>query len=206
MTIHNGIAVSEFGPSNSNAAAVRTKLGIQPSDFVLVCTARLVESKGVHILLQAMSRLLRDGLPCKCIIVGDGPRKDQLLEQSTALGLTSQIFFEGFQNDVRPYLQASDVFVLTSFREGLPFSVLEAMACGLPCVVSDVGGNAEAIAHGKQGFVVNAGSVSETAEAVAYLLNHPHERKRMSDNARQKVSELFDIESSMAEVKRVILA
>lgn len=207
ITIHNGVAASDFFPADSTSSAVRTKLGIQPGDFVLVCTARLVESKGVDILLQAMTRLLHDGLLCKCIIVGDGPLKAQLLKQSTALGLTNRVFFEGFQDDVRPYLQAGNVFVFTSLTEGgTPFSVLEAMACGLPCVVSDVGGNAEAITHGKQGFVVKAGCVNETAEAIAYLANHPHERNQMSGMARHRVSELFDIESKMAEVKRVILA
>jgi len=172
----------------------------------MVCTARLTEQKGIDILLQAMARVLRDGVCCKCVIVGDGPLRDQLLEQAREIGLSGHVFFEGFREDVRPYLQASSAFVLTSHREGLPFSILEAMACGLPCIVTDVGGNAEAITHQVHGLVVPPGSVDAVAGAISYLATHPHERAQMSRMARATACEAFDIDKNMAEIRRVILS
>jgi glycosyltransferase involved in cell wall biosynthesis len=119
--------------------------------------------------------------------------------------LAGHIFMLGYQKDVRPYLLAANAFVLTSHKEGLPFAILEAMACGLPCIVTNVGGNAEAVVHNVTGLVVTAGSPCEVAEAVSYLLAHPEVRARMSRAARLRVCEEFDIEARMAEIERVIL-
>ena len=95
--------------------------------------------------------------------------------------------------------------MLTSYAEGLPIAVLEAMACGLPCVVTNVGGNAEAIEHMMEGLVVSPGSVEEAADAISYLLTHPEERIRMSRMARLKVCERFDIDRTMAAIEQVIV-
>jgi glycosyltransferase involved in cell wall biosynthesis len=206
LTIHNGVSLSEFVPSESDGFAVRSRLGLRPEEFVLVCIARLTEHKGIDILLQAVAWVLRDGIPCKCIIVGDGPLKDQLLEQVRELGLRSHVFIEGFQKDVRPYLHASSAFILTSHIEGFPLSILEAMACGLPCIVTDVGGNAEAITHQVHGLIVPPGSVDAVASAISYLANHPQERAQMARAARTRVCEAFDIENAMAEIRRVMLS
>src|SRR6266852_741302 len=197
VTIHNGVSVSKFGPSGREGITVRERLGIHSEEFVLVCAARLSEEKGIDILLLAMSELSRRNVLCKCIIVGDGSLRERLSEQVWQLGLASHIFILGFQEDVRPYLLAANAFVLTSHREGLPFAILEAMACGLPCIVTNVGGNAEAVAHKDTGVVVKAGSPDEVADAVSYLLTHPEERARMSRAARLRVCEAFDIEKRM---------
>jgi glycosyltransferase involved in cell wall biosynthesis len=205
VTIHNGVSVSEFAPSGNAGAAIRTKLGVRADEFVLVSSARLSEEKGIDILLLAMSRLVQRNISCKCIIVGEGYLRDTLLEQVRTLGLAQHVFMEGFQENVKPYLLAGEAFVLTSYREGLPFAVLEAMACGLPCIVTNVGGNAEAVAHNVNGLVVNPGSVDEVVEAVSYLLTHPQERAQMSRAARTRACEYFDIEARMTEIKEVIL-
>jgi glycosyltransferase involved in cell wall biosynthesis len=205
ITIYNGVSISEFVPSEGNRASVRARLGVGSEEFLLVCVARLSEVKGLDILLLAMARVLRHGLLCKCIIVGDGPLRKSLSEQAQALGLYSRVFFEGFQRDVRPYLQTADAFVLTSHREGFPLSILEAMACGLPCVVTNVGGNAEAVHHMVHGLIVAPRSVDEVADAISYLVTHPRERAEMSRMVRARVHEAFDVEQRMAEIKRVIL-
>jgi glycosyltransferase involved in cell wall biosynthesis len=205
-TIHNGISVSAFAPSESRGCEVREKLGLGRDEFVLVCVARLSEQKGIDILLQAMARVLRKGVRCKCIIVGDGPLRKQLVEQAWTMGLSAHVFFEGFHEDVRPYLQAGSAFILTSHREGLPLSILEAMACGLPTIVTNVGGNTEAITHRIHGLVVPPGSVDAVADAIAYLATHPEERWRMSSLARARVCEAFDIETRMADIERLILS
>src|SRR6201999_1600549 len=139
----NGVSVTKFAPSASNKQMLRAKLGISSDEFLLVCAARLSEVKRVDILLEAMSRVIRDGIRCKCVIVGDGPLRKELSKEADALGLAGHVLFEGFQHDVRPYLQASSAFILTSRIDGFPISILEALACGLPCIVTDVGGNAE---------------------------------------------------------------
>jgi glycosyltransferase involved in cell wall biosynthesis len=184
---------------------MRAKLRIGAKEFVLVCTARLSEHKRLDLLLLAIARLVRDGVGCKCIIVGDGPLREELCEQALALGLSGHVLFEGFQRDVRPYLQAADAFVLSSATEGMPLSLLEAMACGLPCIVTDVGGTTEVVTDGVHGLVVPPGSADKIADAIAYLVRHPDERVQMSVMARERVRHEFDIETRMAELRDVIL-
>ena len=205
VTIHNGVSGREFAPSRSEGDAVRRKLGIGSDEFVLVCTARLSPEKGIDILLLAMSKVIRQHPSSKCIIIGEGALKEMLLERANSLGLSGHIFFEGFQADVKPYLWAADAFVLTSHIEGLPFSVLEAMACGLPCVVTNVGGNAEAVANNVNGLIVSPNSADEVAQAILYLLTHSRERARMADASRSRACNEFDIDSRMADIQRVIL-
>ncbi len=205
ITIHNGVSVSEFVPSKNNGASVRARLGVGAEEFLLVCVARLSEEKGLDTLLLAMAQVLSHGHGCKCIVVGDGPLRKSLSDQAKALGLCGKVFFEGFQKDVRPFLQAADCFVLTSHIEGFPLSVLEAMACGLPCILTNVGGNAEAVHHLVHGLIVAPRSVDETANAISYLMTHPQERTEMSKMVRARVREAFDLEDRMAEMKCVIL-
>lgn len=206
ITMHNGVSTSKFFPSKVGGAAVRARLGIGPEDFLLVCVARLAEAKGVDILLQAVSRVVRQGISCKCIIIGDGPLKEKLLHEANSLGLSGHVFFEGFQRDVRPYLQAGSAYILTSRLEGLPLSVLEAMACGLPCIVTNVGGSAEAVKDYVTGLVIPPGSVEAAADAILYLVSHPQERAEMASKTREKVRQSFDIDTRMAELVSVILS
>jgi len=205
-TVHNGISISEFVPPECSGSVVRRKLGLGQNEFVLVCVARLSEQKGIDSLIQAMSLVLRNGVRCKSLIVGDGPLRDQLMDQVRETGLAGHVIFAGFQEDVRPYLHAGSVFILTSHREGLPLSILEAMACGLPCIVTGVGGNAEVIVPGVHGLVVPPGSVGAISEAIIYLATHPQERAQMARMARKRVCEAFDIEKAMSEIRKLILS
>jgi glycosyltransferase involved in cell wall biosynthesis len=204
ITVHNGVSISKFVPSKAAGAAVRARFGIGPDEFLLVCAARLAEAKGVDILLEAVSLVIRQGISCRCIIVGDGPLKDKLLQQADQLGLANHVYFEGFQEDVRPYLQAGSAFVLTSHLEGLPLSILEAMACGLPCIVTDVGGNTEAVRDRVDGLVIPPGSARAAADAILYLATHPNERAKMASGTRERVRQSFNIEDRMSELTRVI--
>ncbi len=205
MTVHNGVAISRFGPSEKNGALLRQQLGLHPDEFVLVCPARLSEQKGIDILLQAIAKVRSSGVPCKCLIIGDGPLGVQLQRHADELGLSREVFFEGFQEDVRPYLQASTAFVLLSRAEGLPLTIVEAMACNLPAIVTSVGGNAEAVLDRITGLVVPPESPEAAAEAIAYLAAHRDECVRMGLAARKRAIEAFDIEKTMAEIKAVIL-
>jgi glycosyltransferase involved in cell wall biosynthesis len=206
MTIHNGISLREFAPKPNEGEVIRTKLGIRPDEFLLVCSARLSAEKQIDILLSAMKQVVQRDPSSKCIIIGEGALKETLSEQARFLGLSRHVFFEGFQTDVRPYLWAADAFVLTSRIEGLPFSILEAMACGLPCIVTDVGGNAEAVAHNVNGLIVRPSSPDEVAQAILYLRTHPEERAQMAHNSRSRAEAGFDIEAKMADIKRLILS
>lgn len=205
ITIQNGVSLAELNLQQSDGAGVRAKLGLGAHEFLLVCIARLNQQKRIDILLNAMAQLMAGGVPCKCVIVGDGPLRENLVNHAAALGLNGCVFFEGFQEDPAQYLQAGTAFVLTSGVEGLPLALLEAMARGLPCIVTNVGGNAEAVTDRVHGLVVPAGSATEVASAIEYFVTHPDERAEMGKLARARVHEEFDIEKCMDRIKSVIL-
>jgi len=102
-------------------------------------------------------------------------------------------------------LEAADLFVLSSDKEGLPLVLGEAMAYGVPCIATAVGGNSEIVSHGQTGLLVKPRSPEQLAEAIEYLLAHPEERYRMGANALRRVQEHFNIEDSMKRLKRVVL-
>jgi glycosyltransferase involved in cell wall biosynthesis len=206
VTVHHGVSTSKFVPSKMGEAAVRERLGVGPEDFLLVCAARIAEAKGVDILIEAVSRVVRQGISCNCIIVGDGPLKHKLVHRANALGLSNYVFFEGFQNDVLPYLQSGSAFILTSRLEGLPVSVLEAMACGLPCIVTNVGGSAEAVKDHVTGLVIPPGSVEAASDAILYLATNPEKRGEMASKAREMIVRDFDIENRVNDLKVVLLS
>jgi glycosyltransferase involved in cell wall biosynthesis len=205
ITIHNGVSTSMYAPSRSIGAAVRDELGIGSEEFILICAARLSEAKGIDILIQAVARVIHRGILCKCIIVGDGPLKESLLQLVESLGISHYVSFQGFRSDVRPYLQAATAFILTSHLEGLPLAVLEAMASGLPCIVTDVGGNAEAVAHNVSGLVVAPDSIDEAENAIVYFATHAGERTEMAKKAREIARRCFDIDIQMEQLVEAIL-
>ena len=158
-TIHNGISPANFVATAADRNNQQEdKFKICPNDFLLVCTARLSAEKGIDVLLSAMGKIVREHPECKRIIMGEGHLRDELIEQVKSLELGQHVFLEGFQADVRCCLAAADMFVLSSYVEALPYAILEAMASGLPCVVTDVGGNGEAVVNNVTGLVVRPGS------------------------------------------------
>jgi glycosyltransferase involved in cell wall biosynthesis len=206
LAIRNGVSLKSYHPNEPARAEARVRLGLDHDRVCLICVASLVTQKRVDVLLDAMAKVVERGRPCTCIIVGEGPLLPALLKQAEALGLNGHVIFEGFHSDVREYLWAGDIFVLTSDSEGLPLSVLEAMACGLPCVVTDVGGSAEAVLDGECGIVVTPGSPEEVADAIAAMLDQPEQRAAMAQAALDRVRRYFDIEKSMAQVSEKILS
>ena len=204
--VSNGVDVVRFAPNVSadmlHSSASQRR---QRDQFTVVCVARLSEEKRVDILLNAVHRVVRVGIDCSCIIVGDGPLRSELVDQAQALGISDRVVFQGFQRDVRPYLLGADAFVLTSDIEGMPISLLEAMACGVPCVASDVGGVQEVITHGRDGLVVAPGSAQAVADAIAYLARNPRTRLEMSKLARARVVEAFDSQRTTARILDILL-
>ncbi len=205
VVIHNGVDFTRFFPARHGHRPVRQSLALESAETVLVFVGRLSPEKGIEVFLQALSKLARENPSWKCIVVGDGPLKEDFSRGLTAMDLASQVFLVGFHADVAPYLQAGDIFVLPSLEEALPLSLLEAMACGLPCVVTDAGGISEVVTHMADGLIVRRGSEDELARALSYLLANPQERQRMAAEALRKVRQRFDLNESMARRKEVLL-
>jgi glycosyltransferase involved in cell wall biosynthesis len=204
VKIWNGADLSYFGVPTNRSGELRASFGIAKDDPVIVCVARLDMNKGIQVLLEAVKQIVKEFPTCKCWIVGEGPARKILVQRRAELDLSEVALFVGHQADIRPYLEAADIFVLPSFKEGLPLSLVEAMAYGLPAVVTDVGGNAEVVVPGHNGFVVEPGSIEQLTDAIKRLLANGEERRKMGENGRRTAKQ-FDVDLLMSQLQEVLL-
>ncbi len=207
VTIRNGIDLQFYSASrNLDAPQVAVERPETETQVTLVCAARLSSVKRIDLLLEALALLQGDCDGWRCLILGGGPLERDLQEQMVALGLSQRVQFLGHVSDVRPYLKGADVFVLSSEKEGLPLALLEAMAAGVPAVVTDVGGTSEVVVHEQNGLLVRSGSVEELARSLRRLVRNAEERRLMGQAAREHMVRHFDIDESMNRLKRAVLA
>jgi glycosyltransferase involved in cell wall biosynthesis len=162
----------------------------------VICVARLVPQKSQEVLLAAASRVLPRAGATTFLIVGEGPRLGYLQEEARRLGIASKVVFAGTRNDVPLLMANSDVSALVSTREGFSNVLIESMAAGLPAVVTDVGGNAEAVEDGQSGFLVAPGDVEGVASRLLTLLTDEPLRGRMSAAARAR-ARLFSLDETI---------
>jgi len=203
-SVRHGVDASRYCLPREVRLAVRKTLGIGTEENLLVFVGRLDSHKGLDVLLEALCRLRQAAPHCRCLVVGDGPMRGELSAFAAETGLSSKVMFVGFQDDVRPYLAAADIFVLPSRTEGLPFTLLEAMSSGLACIATDVGGVREVVSDGEDGLIVPPESPTALGEAIHRLLSDANLRSIFGKRAREKTQSEFDQGKSLAEMRRLL--
>lgn len=201
--IYNGVDAGRFATGEARAArrqALRAELGLSDERVVLTCVANLFSYKGHVDLLAALALLDTEvsGRATLLLVGRDAGARAALEAQRAQLGLTESVRFLGERADVPDLLAASDIGVLASHEEGFSNAVIEGMAAGLPMVVSDVGGNAEAVIDGECGHVVPAREPAALAKALALLIGDPARRQAMGDAARRRAAASFSLDACVA--------
>ena len=181
--IENGVDVARFDGKDSAGEG----LGLParaPGVPLIGSVGCLAPRKDYGTLLTALAQLVREGHEFRCAIAGDGPERGALEARREALGLTGRVVFLGERGDVDRLLPAFDLFVLSSREEGIPNALLEAMAAGRGCVVTDVGGNRAVLRDGETGWLVPAQDPAALAAALAHALGDRDETARRAHAAR----------------------
>ena len=187
----NGIEVDAWEPNVEARAAARRQLGLA-DEFLWMAVGRLEAVKDYPTLLRAMSRAPKNA---RMLILGTGPQEAELVELAARLGLDQQVRFFGFEPHVEHWMQAADGFVLSSRYEGLPMVLLEAGACGVPAVATDVPGTHEVLVDGVNGWLACAADPISLTEAMTRLMLMPlDERYAMGECARRRVINEFSME------------
>ena len=181
LRLGSGIDVSQYAPGESSCRDVL------PSGTRVLFLGRLHAQKNLPILLEAWQRVQEACSEAKLLLAGDGPDRAALTHFVSEKGLQSSVTFLGAVSEPREYLRASDIFVLPSISEGMSNSLLEAMACGLPPIVSDAGGNTDLVENDVTGLVINAASAEPLAEALLRLLGDKELRQRLGQEARELI-------------------
>lgn len=174
---------------------VSYSLGDQkPSNPVVTYIGRLIGNKGPQYLVEAGLDILKNHPDTDIYIIGDGPLKERLVQRVASLKLEDRIHILGSIPDILPILRMTTVFVRPSLTEGMSLAVLEAMTYGLPVVASNVGGNAEVVENGVNGYLVPPADAKALAEVVGSLLDNRELASAMGENARKTVQKLYDWE------------
>jgi Glycosyltransferase len=199
-----GVDLERFRPADAEARRrMRAKLGYGADDQLLFYAAEFNKNKNQRMLIEALA-LLKDGFPrARLLLAGEGPLRPACEALAEQLGVRDRIRFLGFRSDIADWLPALDIAVASSYREGLPVNVLEAMACGLPVVATANRGHRELVREGGSGWLVPPGDAARMAERVGRLLANPRERASFGETGRSIVSAAYGLDAVMAEMRAI---
>jgi colanic acid/amylovoran biosynthesis glycosyltransferase len=193
--------------------------GIDPDLFQLVShqgrgtrllyVGRLAVVKGLPILLESLAQLKQADLTLADLtltVVGDGPDREQLEQMTTDLGLAPQVKYVGYQSQtqVREHLQNTDIFVMSSFAEGVPVVLMEAMAAGVPVVATRIAGVGELVEEGVSGYLVPPGDVDSLADRIQKLVEDESARSHFGQSGRAKVEQDFNINRETQRLEQIL--
>lgn len=199
--ISNGVDVRRFKPF-ADTTPVRQKWGLMPGDRVVGFLGRMVREKGIVDLLRAMEIAAERTPGLVLLVAGDNKvandrdtETDNLVRRYTDGKIARfKIVFTGFIDEVDEFMNALDLFCLPSYREGMPRSIIEAMACGKPVVATNIRGSREEVVDGVTGFMTPLGDIQALADAIADTLANPEAAAKMGRQGRARAEEHFDEE------------
>lgn len=204
LLLANGIDLNRVDTVLSQAAA-KERLGYAPDDFLIGCVGRLEAQKGHIHIIAALGRMLQTAPAelvrrLRLLIVGEGRLRGELERAIADAGLRDKVRLAGNRSDVAEILRSLDLYAMPSLWEGLSLAMLEAMAAGLPLIISDVGGAAEVLGDNEFGVRVPPGNVDALARALLALATDDAERQRLGRAASQRVREHYDLRERVARL------
>lgn len=197
--IYNGIPLQRFRHDKSRAEAFRTShrslAGVSDSDFVLIQVARLDYLKDHITAINTVREMVERGRPVRLLLVGEGPRRPEIEDHIASLQLQEHVTLLGERRDVGELLPMADALLLTSINEGIPLTVIEAMAAGLPVVATHVGGLPEIVDDGVTGFLAPAKDPVALADRIECLMESPELRQHFGERGQTEATRRFSIEA-----------
>jgi glycosyltransferase involved in cell wall biosynthesis len=188
--MNNGIDAKAFAPLASRPDA-QSALGLA-GKVVVLSMGRLAAQKSLPMLFQAFAAALAECPSLHLLVLGDGPERPALDTLVKSLNISEHVTFVGNQADVKPYLNAADLFVLPSASEGISNALLEAMSAGLACLATPVGGNAEVLDDGRCGMLLPVGDVRTWSDTLVQLGQSSWARERLGKAAQERVRSEYD--------------
>ncbi len=192
--VANGIDVAALQQPR-DTATLRQQWNLPPDVPVIGTVGRLARVKRQDLLLDTFRLVLAKIPDCHLMLVGDGDERTKLEAMAEVKGLARNVRFAGMQAEPSGFLQLMSAFILTSESEGLPLSLLEAWAVGVPCLVFDVGGLSEVVKESQTGYLIPFGDTTLLAEKVIYVLQHPEAVQPIVSRCQAEVKRHYDVDS-----------
>ena len=199
--IYNGIDDSQIRCSDSDG--LKAELGIGAKAPLLGTVARLDSIKNHPMMIRALKQVHASLPDTTLLIVGDGPEMSRLKRLSHELGVSDRVVFAGMRNDAQRFYRIMDVFLLTSYSEGTAMTLLEAMAAGVPCLATAVGGNPEIVADGKTGFIVPSDDATALAGRIGDVLKDDSLRASLGRGGRRRFEERFTVQKMVTAYQKL---
>ena len=201
--ITNFVDTIRFHPVSSEEKHRLKNALSMDENIVINFTGRIVERKGIDVFINAFARSKELLARCILVVIGSGPDEGGMKNLVLKIGIDNNARFLGHRSEVARHYQASDIFVFPSYAEGMPNSLLEAMACGLPVIASKIGGVVDVVEDGKSGILFEPGDVSGLASAMVKLLNDNELRLKLGAEARKRIVDGFSIDRIADEYIRL---
>lgn len=201
--IPNGVDTTRFAPLDS-VSGLREELSLGLTAPIVGILAALRPEKNHELFLECALRVRRQIGDAQYVVIGDGPRRGDLEQLASQLGIAESVHFLGNRSDVPSVLAEIDVLALTSHNEANPVSILEGMSVGKPVVATDVGSVHETVADGQTGYLVPAGDVDRLADRLVELLTEPVKAAEMGARGREVVARHWSLDAMVAGYERLI--
>ncbi len=202
--LENSVDCERFADVSISKDDSRRRMGMPSDAFIFGTIARLVPTKGLLYLIEAFQKVKVQMPSAHLVLLGDGPCKAELEQQASDMSCRDSIHFLGHRDNIEHLLRGMDVFVLSSVAEGMPRVILEAMAAGVPCIATKVGGIPEIITNNETSFLVPPMNEEALTEAMIELAKMPEEkRQKLVDNARQKVYSCYSHKVVMKKLENI---
>lgn len=158
---------------------IRSSLGLQDKDIVCISMGDLIPRKNYKVAIKAIAECKNPNI--HYLICGEGPELEKLKKLAKEQGVEKQVHFLGFRTDIKELLKVADIFLFTTLQEGMPRSMMEAMASGLPCIASRIRGNVDLLEDGKGGYLIPVDDIGIIAEKIQRMVSDESLRKKMSE-------------------------
>lgn len=201
--IGNGVEPEIFETVAVDKSHYLEEFGFPKDAYVIGCVARLEQIKGLPFLLEAFAELIKAFPRCRLLLVGDGPDREKTEKEIQELGLQEAVRLAGFRYDVPQLLKVFDLYVSASLKEGMPYTLIEALAAGTPIVATDVTGNQDVVVSGQTGLLVASRDAGAMYRGLLYAREHPQECQKWAENGRQSVKANFTIQKSWEQLVHV---
>lgn len=199
-----GIDVQRFtSVTEIEKRELKLQYGYKSQDFLMFYAAEFNKNKNQSFLIHVLAQLKNEMPHAKLLLAGEGPLIEECKKIATQLGVTNMVHFLGYRNDIASLLQMCDLAVASSYREGLPVNIMEAMACGLPVVATDNRGHRELIINNKNGWIVDRDDIKAMADRIKGISINPKVLAQMGQYGCTSIKNQYSVNEVLKEKQEI---
>ncbi|HDR8099918.1 glycosyltransferase family 4 protein [Bacillus paranthracis] len=199
-----GIDIERFIPvTEAEKRELKQQLGYNPQDFFMFYAAEFNKNKNQSFLIRVVAQLKSKMPRAKLLLAGEGPLVEECKKLATQLGVSSMVHFLGYRNDIASLLQMCDLAVASSYREGLPVNIMEAMACGLPVVATDNRGHRELIIHNTNGWIIERDDIKTMSERIHFISKNTKLQAQFGQCGRTIIASKYSVNEVLKEKREI---